>query len=807
MSVESKWQRRKGRSMKSLLFCCWFLSLTFPSFPQQSEKETPVPEPLLGDLNDGSRARPVHAIELRDADGEIIRPTDRPLLPFSTTQTCGADCHDVKKISHGWHFTTTNAGVDGGRSGQPWILVDEETATQLPLSYHDWPGCYQPEAVGITPWKFALMFGGWMPGGISGELEPGPRLRTRWIVSGELEVNCLACHDNSAAYNHAEYGRQIALENFRWAAAAASGVALVTGAAKDMPNSYDYLFPYVEDSLRPIMPSISYTPERFLPRAKLVFDIAREVPARRCYFCHSNTDLDHIGEDRWKSDEDIHLARGMTCVDCHRNGLDHSIIRGYEGESEEADSQAASLSCSGCHLANEEERNFARGRLGAPYPEHAGMPPVHFEKLTCTACHSGPQPEANTRRLKTSQAHKLGGHGDVGAKEALPHLHYPVFASQEDGRTAANRLLWPAFWGRLSEEGVRPIAPEQVKGVMSKAKVKLNLSPDGSWPGFDNASLARTLELLQANSRSDAESQSEEAAVYVAGGKLYRVENSEIIVEEDHPAAQPYLWPLAHDVRPASLSLGAAGCEDCHDSEAPIFFGNIMVDSPMTKERREPWKMHQLQDELNLAYIADFARSFKYRPWLKRGAIASAALLILFALTYFMRGIERLSAATVGKKLKRIFINLIGLISCAAIMTSGFDSLISGQKLTGNWLIIHAAAAPVFAVCAVLIMLFWAHRNRLLHTDWNRLRRPIGSAEPGVSNGYFVVLRKLFFWAAAAAAIPAVVSVTLAMFPLLASVWQEDLILIHRFSVIPLAVSSLFFACFAFAAWISKSAE
>jgi hypothetical protein len=626
-------------------------------------------------------------------------------------------------------------------------------------------------------------------------------LRTRWIVSGELEANCLACHDNSPVYDHAEYGRQVALENFRWAASAASGVALVTGAAKDMPNSYDYLFPYVEDSLLSLMPSIAYMPERFLPRAKLVFDIVREVPDRRCYFCHSNADLGHIGEDRWESDEDIHLARGMVCVDCHRNGLDHSIIRGYESESEEADSQAAALSCRGCHLANEEERNFAHGRLGAPYPEHMGLPPIHFEKLTCTACHSGPRPEASTRRLKTSQAHKLGGHGDIGAKEALPHLHYPVFATQEDGRTTVNRLLWPAFWGRLSEEGVRPIAPAQVKRAMSKAKVKLSLSPDGSWPELDITFLPQILELLQANSRS------EEAAVYVAGGKLYRMDNSEIIVEEGHPAAQPYLWPLAHDVRPASLSLGAAGCEDCHDSAAAIFFGNIVVDSPLSEESRESWKMHQLQDELNLAFVADFARSFQYRPWLKRGAIASAALLILFALTYFMRGIERLSAATIGKKFKRIFINLIGLISCAAIVTSGFDSLLSGQKLTGKWLIIHAAAAPVFAVCAALIMLFWAHRNRLLHTDWNRLRRPIGSAEPGVSNGYLVVFRKLFFWAAAAAAIPSVVSVTLALFPVLASIWQEDLILIHRFSVIPLAVSSLFFACFAFAAWISKSAE
>ena len=32
--------------------------------------------------------------------------------------------------------------------------------------------------------------------------------------------------------------------------------------------------------------------------------------------------------DRWESEEDVHLAAGMTCVDCHRNGVEHLIVRG-----------------------------------------------------------------------------------------------------------------------------------------------------------------------------------------------------------------------------------------------------------------------------------------------------------------------------------------------------------------------------------------------------------------------------------------------------------------------------------------------
>lgn len=780
--------RTLGCSAVLLLLACSALA-------QQASK------PLSGDQNDGSRARPVHRIPLRDAEGEVIRPTDRPLLPFSARETCGADCHNVATISRGWHFKTALAGSDGGRRGEPWILVDPGTATQLPLSYHGWPGAFRPEQVEITPWRFARLFGGRTPGGITGEREPGSALRVRWTVSGELEANCLTCHDASPAYDHAEYGRQVELENFRWAIAGASGMALVTGAAKEMPNTFDYLLPVVEDSLLPRMPAVAYAPDRFLPGAKVVFDIVREVPARRCYFCHSSADLEHLGQGRWNADEDIHLARGMTCVDCHRNGLDHEMTRGYEGELAAGRSTSAAVSCRGCHLATEKERVFARGRLGAPYPRHAGLPPIHLEKLSCTACHSGPMPGATTRRLKTSQAHRLGGLNVNKAPEALPHLYYPVFARQDDGTTTPNRLLWPAFWGRMANGTIRPLAPERVKKLMSKARVELKRSPDGTWPSLDGATLARILGLLQ------GEPLAEGTPVYVAGGKLHRLDRAGNIVSEDHPSAQPYLWPIAHDVRPASLALGARGCEDCHSTDAPIFFGHVAVDSPLASGRSESWTMSRFQKNLDTAYVADFARSFRYRPWLKGTATATAVVLVVLVLAYVMPALGRLSAATGADRWTRVFINLAGVVACGASVASGFPALLSGQTLAGYRLMIHVGAAAPLAASAVLVTLFWADRNRLGRADWNRVRRPFGRAEPRAANPYAVVLRKVFFWVAVTAAVPAVVSATLAMFPILASVRQGMLFQIHRYAVAPLAAAALLFTGFALVAWLRGHSE
>ena len=770
-----------------------------PSQPP-ARPATPPP-PLLGDQSDGSRARPVHRIPLRDSEGEVIRPADRPLLPFSPSHTCGADCHDVATIGKGWHFATSKAGSAKVRPGEPWILVDVDTATQLPLSYHPWPGTFRPDEVGITPWAFAKMFGGRTPGGLTGDGEPGPELQTRWAVSGPLEPDCLACHDASPAYDHAEYARQIALENFRWGAAGASGLALVTGAAKEMPNSFDHLLPMVEDALQPRMPVTTYAEERFLPGAKVIFDIVRDVPARRCYFCHTNADVAHTGQGRWDADADIHLARGMTCVDCHRNGLDHAMTRGYDGDPAAASSTSVALSCRGCHLASEPDRVFARGRVGAPYPRHPGLPPIHLQKLSCTACHSGPRPEATTRRLKTSQAHRLGGQNVNKAHDALPHLYYPVFARQDDGATSPNRLMWPAFWGRMVGAKVKPLAPERVKQVMAKAKVALPRSLAGNWPVLDDATLPRVLELL------GAEAPAEGTPVYVAGGKLFRLDRPGHIATEDHGSAQPYLWPIAHDVRPASLALGARGCQDCHDANAPIFFGQVTVDTPLAAGRSETWQMSRFQKGLDPVYVADFAGSFRYRSWMKVSVVTAASILLLFALAFVMPALVRLSAAARPQRWMRVLANLIGLLSCGASLLSAYPALISGERLTGYRLMIHTGSAPIFAAGALLVTFFWAHRNRFGRGDWHRVRRPLGAADRRAASPHVVVLRKLFFWIAVVAAIPAVVSATLAMFPVLASVQQLVLFQIHRYAVATLTVSALHFAACAIVAWLRRSAE
>lgn len=573
---------------------------------------------FLGDEGDGSRAIPVHLIPLIDEEGEKITPDDQLLLPFSTRQSCIV-CHDYEKISRGWHFNAAEPNIAPGRPGQPWIFIDAGTATQLPLSYRTWPGTFRPELLGLTTWKFVQVFGRQMPGGSIGELDSdNPDEVVRGFISGKLEINCMSCHDADPAHDQAEYAVQIARQNFRWAAAATCSFASVRGSAKNMPNNYDPLMPQPLDDLRLIPPTITYNKNAFDYKNLVFFDIVRKVPAERCYFCHSNQDINKDGLGKWATDEDVHLAAGLTCVDCHRHGLEHNMTRGYESEASVSKNPlAATSSCENCHI---------EGRLGAPELVHRGIPPVHFDKLTCTACHSGPWPKQKTLRTKTSRAHGLGTLTTNKSDDVPPHIISPVFAIQPDGKIAPHKLIWPTFWASLKDQKVTPITLEIIKPIAGRIIDDIKLPPSGDWPDLTPKEIEKALELLKTT---------EGEAVYICGGKLYRLDDKGKLITTEHDAAKPYLWPIAHDVRPAVQSLGAHRCEDCHSIDAPFFFAEVEVDTPVASEKGTVKKMIEFQG-LKPVYTKLFAFSFVFRPFLEVVALCSsailAAVLLLFAL-------------------------------------------------------------------------------------------------------------------------------------------------------------------------------
>ena len=602
---------------------------------------------------DGSRTPGVHRLPLY-AEAEQGKQADKitkatsPALPFSMRETC-ANCHvykhDYDIIKKGWHFNGIDPNVPPGRPGQPWIYVDVTTGTQLPLSYRAWPGTFRPNQVGLSPFKFTQLFGRQLPGGGPGEVDTKDDAEIpRQIVSGKLEINCLSCHDKDPAHDQAEYTAQIAKQSFRWAATASASFAAVSGSAKEMDDTFDYLMPdtVTDEKKRAQVPTVTYQATAFDHKDQVVFNVSGKISSDRCYFCHSDINVDQCGNEKWQGDEDVHLAAGLTCVDCHREGLEHNTIRGYEGEVT-TNVMAAKTSCKGCHLGDENGRRPEGGRLGAPVPTHKGIPTVHFERLACTACHSGPWPDDVTYRVKTSQAHGLGTRSVNKSPSALPHVLYPVFAKQASiagseaspapGKIGPHKLIWPSYWGAINDKGdVRPLDLTTVKNVVGPALKGLKLTAAGDWAEIKEEQIIAALKAL-AGSVKNAK------AAYVTGGRLYQLSDGDMLTSyKDYPAAAAYTWPIAHNVRPASQSLGVGKCTVCHSTGSPFLFGKVAVDSPVAVLG----KLTKVQYEFeNLPYGSTwaFAWSFIFRPWFKVVAIGSMGLIGIVLLLYGLKAL------------------------------------------------------------------------------------------------------------------------------------------------------------------------
>ena len=411
---------------------------------------------------DGSRISPVHQIPLKDEFNQIIVPTESNPLPFSARYTC-APCHDYSVIQQGLHFAA-NSPAAAARPGEPWIWVDERTGTQIPLSTHPWKGVWDPARLGLSDWDLTLLFGRHMPGGGAGE--PGDKDVTpesRWSVSGKLEINCLGCHNASRRQNPSEWAKQVLRQNFRWAATAAAGLGEVGGISSRLRPTWDIFDgPNPDDSEWAVAPSVKYDRTQFDSKHRAFLDLAYKPDDARCLACHS------IAPERMRKfdfEEDVHTAAGIKCVSCHRHDVTHAMVRGYEGEARDNPAlPSEDFTCKACHLGDVSStgEKIAPGRLGAPTPLHKGFPAVHFDRLACTVCHSGPMPSKDATRIRTSRANRLGVFGVANWATTLPAIQEPVYIRDKNKKLVPNRLMWPAFWGELKEGRITPLPPDKI---------------------------------------------------------------------------------------------------------------------------------------------------------------------------------------------------------------------------------------------------------------------------------------------------------------------------------------------------------
>ncbi|MDH7599778.1 MAG: hypothetical protein QHH07_09135, partial [Sedimentisphaerales bacterium] len=438
------------------------------------------------------------------------------------------------------------------------------------------------------------------------------------------------------------YADQTIEGNLRWAITASLPFARVKGSvhyAASNYNPFDPNGPTIKDPNQ-TPPLVWYSPSAFDDANFVLMDLTKDISPLRCYYCHSNALVGQSPGDRLVASKDVHILRGLLCTSCHANGIDHQIVRGFEGQFHDPNHcWAAGLTCQGCHLGT---ISGPLPNIRGPYPAHKGIPAFHFERLSCTACHSGPLPQGKAGLVKTARAHALGTTYAKTDDKALPHIIYPVYARGPDGKIAPHKLIWPTFWAELDDRGnIRPIPIKAVEPLVKRVIKRSMVPSDGNWPAMTDQMLMQVLGIIEKEAGLSGR------AAYVSAGKVFTIDQQGQLSTQDHPAAGPVMWVAAHDVRPAKSALGANGCTDCHNNGSAFFFGQVPMDGPLSASGLY-LTMAQLQ-ALDIDKIKVLNHGFMFRATLKTIVIIVCGICGLLTLGFAARAIVRCSQVLAEK--------------------------------------------------------------------------------------------------------------------------------------------------------------
>ncbi len=371
--------------------------------------------------------------QLLDEKGEPIVPhqEETTLQPVSTKRTCG-QCHDYDTITRGYHFrmgcdelyaptpADTTRGVDRGPGyfGK-WDVLDQRELAPKEFS--------NPEDIDLTPFEWIQNSGILHPGGGPAEYDrawnrydealakdrglalfgDSDYYESPWLDTGVVEADCFICHLDT--YNYSIRAQQMKKQNFRWAATAAAGLGVVSGAVRDGDR-----------------PDVHYRKDLFDADGKVHLQIQRPTD-RQCLPCHDMLGIERQGST-WHTPymQDVHIQRGMTCTDCHPGDIRHHFAKGNSpGLTTRDDLDGGMMSCEGCHTT---------GEMGAPAYDHPGLPPLHFKWLTCEACHI------------TKRSYLPALVIDTTTGEAMVHA-----AMTDSAFIASNMYRFGAYWGMIQK--------------------------------------------------------------------------------------------------------------------------------------------------------------------------------------------------------------------------------------------------------------------------------------------------------------------------------------------------------------------
>jgi len=534
---------------------------------------------------------------LKTDKGEIINPMtgENADQPYSSRKTCGA-CHDVDKISKGYHFMMDwdKASDDRFKNTEtPWLVSTGLTGGLITYGYFQMAKkkISHPDEIDLTAFEFIARVpdasrgyqkpgcagchagGGMMEFDRDGQrydtrLAENPELadtldgdyyKSRWDKTGVIEPDCFLCHGN-------RYHMQTRIEqtknlNFKWIGTAASGMGKVYGKVSEgeVPKVVYNKRLFNEDGTF-YMPDMVFKPE-----------------SKNCLTCHASIELGKRGNS-WGDpvNPDVHHLAGLTCIDCHPGDISHNFAKGNAMDGQVADDLDNTMrSCRDCHT---------EGYKGATRMKHRGIRKDHLDKLSCEACHI-PELKRSAVGAMFLNTGIFGKQGQTDAKafgDEKPWKPAYVIRKKDKDKipriTPVNAMLNTLFTNKEENGIYTPLFLSEVEKAYHQCKDKMSeRKPAYDFHKPEDITLIlSTLALtLDGNRRFTAI-----APQFHTGGRIYSLtSNKSLTIEDDTTWVKklPY-FSISHNVSPADKALGAGGCKDCHSNDSHLFNGLVVTD-------------------------------------------------------------------------------------------------------------------------------------------------------------------------------------------------------------------------------------
>lgn len=136
---------------------------------------------------------------------------------------------------------------------------------------------------------------------------------------------------------------------------------------------------------------------------------------------------------------------------------------------------------------------------------------------------------------------------------------------------------------------------------------------------------------------------------------------------------------------------------------------------------------------------------------------------------------------------------LLGLLCFLILGLTGFLPMWLGGRLTGYWLMFHAAAAPVFIVCVAFIAVSGAQQYCLGRQDAEHFAAlwKLRKTQRICCAADFSGAPKIGFWLLMVSSLPVALSMVISMTPLFGTEGQTFLFNLHRWSALVFSLAAL----------------